>query len=33
MIIVVEAALPPNRTLPTTSWGEGAPGAGASLTG
>jgi hypothetical protein len=23
MIILVEAALPPTRTLPTTSWGEG----------
>jgi hypothetical protein len=30
MIIVVEAALPPTRTLPTTSWGEGVPGAGPS---
>jgi hypothetical protein len=27
--IVAEAALPPTRTLPTTSWGEGAAGAGA----
>jgi hypothetical protein len=28
MITVVEAALPPARTLPATSWGEGVPGAG-----
>jgi hypothetical protein len=32
MIIVLEAALPPARTLPTTSWGEGVPGVGAPLT-
>jgi hypothetical protein len=29
--IVVEAALPPTRTLPTTSWGEGVSGADASF--
>jgi hypothetical protein len=31
MIIVVKAALPPTRTLPTTSWGEGVSGADASF--
>ena len=25
MVIVVEAAPPPTRTLPATSWGEGVP--------
>src|SRR5580700_4616764 len=32
MVIVVEAAQPPTRTLPATSWGEGVPGAGALIT-